>query len=213
MHRNEIVVSAEDFDTSKLVFIPRSGGRNPYSITYDDKELILKGSSDIQLVERRLTQNCISRGEKYFTYHQTDESLLEALNAIASKVSLFYGKGYINPVKEGIFKAESTIIKCADNFTYPPLWRVKSCLQIGKKFHIKYVNVHEKFLSRTLPLHVAPEVKDEQLCVICLENEKRYAVIPCGHLCLCVCCADLIRGSGQCPICMTKVDDIYKIYQ
>lgn len=213
MHRNNAFISTDEFDVSLLAFTPTRGGRNAYTITYAGKKLVLKGSSDLQLVERRLAQNCVSHREKYFTYHQTDASLLAALGAIANKVSLLYGKGFIDPVKEGIFKAESANTKNADSFTYLPVWKVKSCLQIGQKCHVKYVNVREKILHRTLPLPVVPEVKDEQLCVICLENEKRYAVIPCGHLCLCAECGDVVRGSCQCPICLADVAGIYKIYR
>lgn len=213
MHHNEIVVSTEEFDASKLAFTPANRGRKTYTITYAGKRLVLKGSSDLQLIERRVAQNCVSRGDKYFTYHQTNASLLAALEAIANKVSLLYGVGFINPVKEGLFKAESVDAKHADSFTYPAVWKVKSCVQIGKKCHIKYVNVREKILPCALPLPAAPEVKDEQLCVICLENEKRYAVIPCGHLCLCAECSDVVRDSGRCPICLADVAGVYRIYQ
>lgn len=211
MHHNEIVVAAEDFDGSKLTFTRARKGRNAYNISYSGKKLILRGSSDLQLVERRLAKNCISRGDKYFTYHQTNASLLNALKAISNQTSVLYGVEFIDPVKEGIFKAESVDAKNADSFTYPPVWKVKSCLQIGKKFHIKYVNVREKILHHVTPLPL--EVKDEQLCVICLENEKHYAVIPCGHMCLCASCSDVVRNRCQCPICMTEVAGVYRIYR
>lgn len=213
MHHNEIVVAAEDFDGSKLTFTPARNGRNAYAITYSGKKLVLKGSSDLQLVERRLAQNCVSHGNKYFTYHQTNTPLLNALNAISNQTSALYGVGFIDPVKEGIFKAESVDAKNPDSFNYPPVWKVKSCLQIGKKFHIKYVNVREKILHRATPLLLAPEVKDEQLCVICLEREKEYAAIPCGHMCLCAGCSDVVRSSGRCPLCVAEIAGIYKIYR
>jgi len=57
-------------------------------------------------------------------------------------------------------------------------------------------------------------------CSICLENEKTYACIPCGHMCLCALCAEDLskkKMHGQnitrCPICRLKVDNISRIYQ
>ena len=57
-------------------------------------------------------------------------------------------------------------------------------------------------------------------CSICLENEKTYACIPCGHMCLCALCAEDLskkKMHGQnitrCPICRLKVDKISRIYQ
>ncbi|CAF1507974.1 unnamed protein product, partial [Rotaria sordida] len=40
-------------------------------------------------------------------------------------------------------------------------------------------------------------------CVLCLEEEKRLACIPCGHLATCVPCGHSLRS---CPICRTEID-------
>ena len=42
-------------------------------------------------------------------------------------------------------------------------------------------------------------------------NKKKYACIPCGHLCMCGNCANQI--SNKCPICKNKFIDIIKIFQ
>ncbi|CAF4061314.1 unnamed protein product [Rotaria sordida] len=46
-------------------------------------------------------------------------------------------------------------------------------------------------------------------CVLCLEEEKRLACIPCGHLATCVPCGHSLRS---CPICRTEIDAFVRIY-
>jgi len=69
-----------------------------------------------------------------------------------------------------------------------------------------------------------PEVKktevDWKACSICRENEKMYACIPCGHMCLCALCAENLSKNGvkgqnitRCPICRLEVDNFSRIYQ
>ena len=49
-----------------------------------------------------------------------------------------------------------------------------------------------------------PSVEDE-LCAVCLDLEREYAMIPCGHRCLCRGCFDQILGTEapRCPMCNT----------
>jgi len=61
---------------------------------------------------------------------------------------------------------------------------------------------------------------ESKACSICLVNEKTYACIPCGHMCLCELCAEDLSKTklqGQdvvrCPICRLKLDNISRIYQ
>jgi len=57
-------------------------------------------------------------------------------------------------------------------------------------------------------------------CSICCENEKTYACIPCGHMCLCALCAEDLSKKGvkgqnitRCPICRQEVDNFSRIFQ
>ena len=52
------------------------------------------------------------------------------------------------------------------------------------------------------------------LCVVCWDDCANYAVLPCGHLCLCAhCSADSVRLiNGKCPICTRQVDFTVRIY-
>lgn len=47
------------------------------------------------------------------------------------------------------------------------------------------------------------------LCVLCLEEQKRLACIPCGHLATCVPCGHSLRS---CPICRRAIDAFVRIY-
>ncbi|KAL3779936.1 LOW QUALITY PROTEIN: hypothetical protein HJC23_005433 [Cyclotella cryptica] len=49
-------------------------------------------------------------------------------------------------------------------------------------------------------------------CVVCLESPVSIALIPCGHLCLCIDCvqtAVIIRG--VCPVDRCEVESLYKV--
>ncbi len=47
------------------------------------------------------------------------------------------------------------------------------------------------------------------MCVLCLEEEKRLACIPCGHRATCVPCGHSLRS---CPICRTGINNLMRIY-
>jgi len=53
------------------------------------------------------------------------------------------------------------------------------------------------------------ETSPENLCVLCLEEQRRLACIPCGHLATCVPCGHSLRS---CPICRTAIDAFVRIY-
>jgi hypothetical protein len=55
----------------------------------------------------------------------------------------------------------------------------------------------------------ADDASSSNLCVLCLEEEKRLACIPCGHLATCVPCGHSLRS---CPICRTGIDAFVRIY-
>jgi len=53
------------------------------------------------------------------------------------------------------------------------------------------------------------------LCVVCWDRCANYAVIPCGHLCLCAnCSTENVRHlNGKCPVCTRRIDRTVRIYQ
>lgn len=51
--------------------------------------------------------------------------------------------------------------------------------------------------------------EDEQdtECIICFDEDKSVVLVPCGHYCLCVNCADRIRYDN-CPMCRTPITQV-----
>ena len=59
----------------------------------------------------------------------------------------------------------------------------------------------------------AEEEEEESLreCCVCLDGEPTYAVLPCGHRCLCEGC----RGAAkhECPVCRTPAQGTVRIFE
>jgi len=56
---------------------------------------------------------------------------------------------------------------------------------------------------------VKKDEEESSLCVICMENEKKLLLIPCGHYCLCEKCKEKIL---QCPICRKDIQQVHIVY-
>jgi len=65
---------------------------------------------------------------------------------------------------------------------------------------------------------IQQERRDSKLrnteCSICFSEKKCCAFIPCGHLCVCQDCAEIIeqKTSPTCPICREKVESHFRVY-
>ena len=57
------------------------------------------------------------------------------------------------------------------------------------------------------------QVTEEEpaVCLICLENEKAIALVPCGHVCFCITCGPL-NTATTCPVCRREVDCTLRLY-
>ena len=44
-----------------------------------------------------------------------------------------------------------------------------------------------------------PMDDDDDVCVVCMDGKKTQICTPCGHLCLCKDCVNVINN--KCPIC------------
>jgi len=58
------------------------------------------------------------------------------------------------------------------------------------------------------------ELSENQDCVYCLDNKKEYALVPCGHKCLCNICKEIyeINNIKECPLCKQNFNQIIKIF-
>lgn len=46
-------------------------------------------------------------------------------------------------------------------------------------------------------------------CAICLDDDAEYAVVPCGHRCLCANCSETV---SQCPVCRTQMTAVLRVF-
>jgi len=53
-------------------------------------------------------------------------------------------------------------------------------------------------------------LKDQRMCVICLEEEIQRILLPCHHACLCNSCGT--NSISTCPICRAAISTTEKIY-
>ena len=59
----------------------------------------------------------------------------------------------------------------------------------------------------------AAQERDEQsLCVVCMESEGDFALLPCGHKCVCEVDAAAMCIQGKCPICWGQVHSFNRIF-
>ena len=53
---------------------------------------------------------------------------------------------------------------------------------------------------------------NERECVICLVNERSVVLLECGHICVCVDCAEILPVPRLCPVCRTRITRIVPLY-
>ena len=59
--------------------------------------------------------------------------------------------------------------------------------------------------SAAAELLQTPDADDESVeCIICWEASANVVLQPCGHLCVCLSCVELLRGA-VCPMCRGEV--------
>ncbi|XP_051787806.1 E3 ubiquitin-protein ligase LRSAM1 isoform X2 [Erpetoichthys calabaricus] len=47
-------------------------------------------------------------------------------------------------------------------------------------------------------------------CVVCMENESQVVFLPCGHICCCLVCSEVLRS---CPLCRSDIAQHIRIYR
>lgn len=51
----------------------------------------------------------------------------------------------------------------------------------------------------------------EDSCIVCLDKPRDIVVIPCGHICICSSCVQLVNN--KCPICRMKIDRVVPMFR
>jgi hypothetical protein len=76
---------------------------------------------------------------------------------------------------------------------------------------------YKKMLQETLNPPSAPVAQGENdqsedgKCVICIDQGAIYAVVPCGHLCVCESCKGNVIN--KCPVCRGNAQMVMKVYK
>lgn len=88
-------------------------------------------------------------------------------------------------------------------------WSEKELMQTKKELTECKKELETMKEERMVCLPAAPE--SDNLCCICLTNEKDRAYVVCGHLCV---CKECLKGEWErkCPICRT-ISSAIKIWK
>ena len=55
---------------------------------------------------------------------------------------------------------------------------------------------------------------EETMCVVCFDAPKEYAIVPCGHQCVCARCAEQLTKTRtpMCPVCREPIRETVKVF-
>lgn len=92
----------------------------------------------------------------------------------------------------------------------PPIPQRSSQLQLHvQRFRLQQLQQQQQ--------QVQPADKDEleNLCKICFANDINAVMIPCGHLALCIGCAQSVKTSKSplCPLCRVQITTVVQTYK
>jgi hypothetical protein len=65
------------------------------------------------------------------------------------------------------------------------------------------------------PAAPAPHLDaEETMCVVCFDAPKEYAIVPCGHQCVCARCAEQLTETRtpMCPVCRGPILQTMKVF-
>ena len=80
------------------------------------------------------------------------------------------------------------------------IWQLNPHVVCSQALSIDQVNGDEATGAAAAP----PASIDEASCVVCLDEPKTHALVPCGHQCVCGPCGRRLVGT-ICPICRAVV--------
>ena len=54
---------------------------------------------------------------------------------------------------------------------------------------------------------------EEALCLVCMDAPKRFAMVPCLHVCACEACAQqLLNVTRSCPVCRVPIQSVGQVF-
>jgi hypothetical protein len=62
------------------------------------------------------------------------------------------------------------------------------------------------------PAAAPAAVSSDAPCVVCNETHDLFAIVPCGHVCVCKTCAEKLSGQ-RCPLCRCKIEHFMQLFR
>jgi hypothetical protein len=69
-------------------------------------------------------------------------------------------------------------------------------------------------LGNTVAAPTSQPDAEETMCVVCFDAPKEYAIVPCGHQCVCEECAEQLTKTRtpMCPVCRGPIRETMKVF-
>ncbi|XP_019635825.1 PREDICTED: protein neuralized-like [Branchiostoma belcheri] len=117
-----------------------------------------------------------------------------------------------NPWSSGLSSGQSSEISRSDPF-FPPL-PIPTAAELEDNTDSSSASVPTTHNLPPPPM-VGTRTTGRSDCTICYDRPTDSAVYPCGHMCLCHKCGQLLKRQrgGMCPICRGAIRDIIKIFK
>ena len=126
---------------------------------------------------------------------------------------------YLRPCPAAPAATQTELESLADEMTRALVLRLPENERIATLTAAGYSPELQRHLVGSTPTRESPASKTDSppaaqaigACVICLSAPSSHAMVPCGHLCMCVACSE--QGAfAQCPICRGRVESTLKIH-
>ena len=213
VRRNPVTVKCESCD---LIVVEWKKGDDPLSVHYRRKPDCpflkeLEGSSpELELLappimtQEELKSICkqpLEKLEKEEMCEKEDfkEKKTEKVPDVTGETKIFEKKE--KEIPTGIFDMP---IKSSPHF----FRRSKSVTQTGGHTSLPEEREHTS-LTETTTTQLFSLQEDDKLCVVCFDDMKQYAIVPCGHLCVCKRCSNQLT---YCPICRVHKEGVLRIF-
>ena len=129
-------------------------------------------------------------------------------DALPTEVSRGASKTQIDLVKALVFQGPTEVSRDAME---KGLQVVKQKLHAAKLNNAALLNALQKALLDNERLEKAlVELKEESVCIVCMEHPRCMAAYPCGHHLVCTFCAANLR-TAPCPMCKGHVSKYIKL--
>jgi len=113
------------------------------------------------------------------------------------------------------------VLECLDSNVEnrPTMFRISQQLKIINdriKIHSTRENEREVLQQEIQDLRekinqIQDRYEDEKSCIVCMVENKRIALKPCGHICLCESCSENPRVE-VCPVCRWNIEEKLPVY-